>query len=120
MAAVQRETPVRPTRGFGWIWAGATAVAVGALGLSLMLPERTGPSPELAVRSATTEPLRTEWLQATVRLTDGPTAWLSATNLDDPLQRELELVMGDARQAWSSLKAEFVPSNLLAVNDTSR
>ena len=64
--------------------------------------------------SASVSKSTANFLEATTRFADGGRLLQVATNLDQPLQREMNLVLGDARAALRSLQAEFVPATLLA------
>ncbi|HAV61987.1 MAG TPA: hypothetical protein DCY13_06445 [Verrucomicrobiales bacterium] len=117
MSEVQKEEPVRhPPFVVRALPAMAALIVITLFVLFRHLPTQ-GPGGPPSQSASAPEPLRIEWLEATARLTDGPGAWLGSTNVNDPLQQELELVLGDARSALSSLKKEFIPSQLLAVND---
>lgn len=56
-------------------------------------------------------------LEKSGRVTSGGELLLVVTNFDQPLQRELNLVIDDARSALRSLQADLLPSQLLAKSD---
>lgn len=115
--AGRRSAPEWGLRGFA---TAGVALAAVLLSVAVWLPGEPQMEQQPAPGNIASTPLRVEWLQATARLTDGPSGWLANTNLNDPLHQELRLVMGDARQALRSLQRDFVPGALLAVNDAPR
>ena len=109
----RREAPVSVTR---WAWVGAAAAAVALAVIVDWSPTEEG-SPLIASNeraSASVSKSTANFLEATTRFADGGRLLQVATNLDQPLQREMNLVLGDARAALRSLQAEFVPATLLA------
>lgn len=109
----QRGAPRVPSR---WAWAG-TVVATLAVAWFLTRPGMQ-PAPEVMVQDARPELAAsgsvTDIIEVTTRFTDGGRLLQVATNVDQPLQREMQLVLADARAALRSLQSEFVPGALLA------
>lgn len=110
-----REAPVAFVR---WLWAGGVAAAIT---LAMVLTQwRTEPAADLIARdqpTATHTHASAVFLNVTTRLSDGGQLLLVATDFDQPLQNEMNLVLGDARAALRSLQSEFLPGTLLAKRD---
>jgi len=106
--ADEEGTPVSSSR---WEWIGAGAFALLALTLALGIVD-FGPKPTRT--QLVKERLAPEWIEMTAEVTSGSSLFRAATNLNQPLQHEMDLVIRDARAALSSLKNDFVPSLLLA------
>ncbi len=108
----------RPATATSPRWAWATGLA-GLLALAVIIVQsRSVPEPGPMARTeafAPAPPLSAARLMETsARLTDGG-RWLQiTTNLDQPLQRELSLVVEDARKVLRALSADFLPGELLA------
>ncbi len=113
-AAVRPVTPTAPR------WAWATGLA-GLLALAVIIVQsRSGPETGPIARTEAVAPATpltaASLMKISARLTDGG-RWLQVTtNLDQPLQRELSLVLEDARKVLRALSADFLPGELLAQN----
>lgn len=112
----RRKAPVSFAR---WAWVGAAVAAVALV----IIAGPSSPKP-VALVVAPNEPASagapnsaTALIEATSRFSDGGRLLQVATNLDQPLQEEMHLVLEDARAALRSLQSEFVPSTLLAKRD---
>jgi hypothetical protein len=111
-AAARPATPTAPR------WAWATGLA-GLLALVVIIVQsRSVPEPGPMARTEAVAPApplsAARLMETSARLTDGG-RWLQlTTNLDQPLQRELSLVLEDARKVLRALSADFLPGELLA------
>lgn len=107
----------RPATATAPRWAWATGLA-GLLALALVvIQSRSVPEPGAVARTEAVAPATpltaASLMEISARLTDGG-RWLQATtNLDQPLQRELSLVLEDARKVLRALSADFLPGELL-------
>ncbi len=61
--------------------------------------------------------LAPEWIDLTDRVTSGENLFRVTTNLNQPLQREMDLVIQSAQAALNSLANDFVPAGLLAAKN---
>jgi hypothetical protein len=119
MAEISRTAPsaeatgsIRPGR---WAWGSAAAVFAVAVSLWLVWPPR--PDPVAALPVPATPPAALVGVPA---LVSSPMQWLErveiqtvSRQLDEPLERELNLVVEDARNAVRVLAKNFVPDSLL-------
>ncbi len=115
----RREAPVTFITFTRWAWVGA---AVAAVALAMIAAQSSTKQAALLVApnepaSAGVPKSATALIEATSRFADGGRLLQVATNLDQPLQEEMHLVLEDARAALRSLQLEFVPSALLAKRD---
>lgn len=97
------------------IWAGSV-LAVLVLGFVLFRPSRPMVDESALAKApvSTVPDPAAALLVATTRITDGGRLLQVATNIDQPLQKEMHLVLQDARTVLRSLQTEFVPATLLA------
>lgn len=113
-AAARPANPSMPR----WAWAAGCAglLALAAIIFSSGSAPESGPVAQTEAFVPVTPPADTGLLETPARWTDGG-RWLQVTtNLDQPLQRELNLVLEDARKALRALSADFLPGELLAQN----
>jgi hypothetical protein len=97
-------------------WIGVCAFAAVALVLTLVAIDYNSKPPREQVVISIQRPAP-EWIEMTAKVTSGGSLFRVATNLNQPLQHEMDLVIQNAQAALSSLANEFVPSKLLATKD---
>jgi hypothetical protein len=115
-AGPRRAVAPRPGR---LSWAGM-AVIIGvavALVLPLLKPGQKVPVAAGNNGGTKTELVSVALLEQSGRLTSGGDWLQAATNIDQPLHREMNLVISDAQNAWRSLREELLPSHLLAKSE---
>lgn len=113
---IEGEQPVPARFGLGrWVWGGVSASAIVALValLPLLKQSRSNVGPG----SAQADVVSVALLEQTSRFTSGGNLLRAATNIDQPLHKELNLVISDAQNALHSLREELLPSHLLAKGD---
>lgn len=93
-----------------WFGTGLAGAACAGLLLFLLMP---APDPDRVARNATRPVLDSQWIEMTTRMAGGDRLFEVATNLNQPLQQEMDRVIQDARQVLKSLSHDFVPSTLL-------
>lgn len=106
--ADEKNTRTNPV---GWRWIGGGAFAIFAAVSTLLL---VNPSPEPAPPKFTRVTLAPEWIELTAKVTSGEHLFRVATNLNQPLQQEMDLVIQNAQAALTFLANDFVPSTFLA------
>ena len=93
-----------PVLGLRWLLAGGVAVLLAALGGRLwFLPSAPAAPPSLVLLDGTR-------VREALAATDPGNLLAASQRLDDPLQRELDLLVADARQAARSLAVAFLPA----------
>jgi hypothetical protein len=97
--------------GWRWISGGAFAVILAVVTLFLVNPN---PNSEPAPPKFTKVTLAPEWIELTAKVTSGDHLFHVATNLNQPLQQELDLVIQNAQAALTFLANDFVPATFLA------
>jgi len=108
--------PETAPRFMRWAWAGGVAAAIALAGIFFQL-RTPPPANQIAHHTPAPPPSQASasaLLAATSRFTDGSQLLQVATNIDQPLQKEMNLVLADARTVLRSLQTEFVPATLLA------
>ncbi|MBI1176163.1 hypothetical protein GC207_01850 [bacterium] len=98
-----------------WMWGGIAATAVVAL-VALMPFLETSRS-NVGIAPSQNDTVSVALLEKTSRFTSGGNLLQAATNIDQPLHQELNLVISDAQNAIRSLREELLPSHLLAKGD---
>lgn len=116
MNRIKAEQPSATPAGVNrWMWGG---LAVSAVVLMVALvPVMKPVSVNNQAAKNRTEVVSVALLEKTSRFTSGGNLLQAATNIDQPLHQELNLVISDAQNALRSLRQEFVPSQLLAKGD---
>lgn len=114
-AATPPATPTAPH--WAWVTGFACLLALAVI----IVQSRSVPETGSIARTETTVPatpiFAASLMETSARLTDGG-RWLQiTTNLDQPLQRELSLVVEDARKVLRALSADFLPGELLAQHE---
>ncbi|GEM_PF-2202848 len=97
-----------------WIGVGAFAAVALALTLVAINYNSTPPREQVVISRQRPAP---EWIEMTARVTSGGSLFRVATNLNQPLQHEMDLVVRNARAAWNSLANDFVPAGLLVAKE---
>lgn len=107
-----RESPAALAR---WFWAfGIAAVIVLA---AIISQSQRRPTLDLVAEDQPTPNAAAALMVATVRFANGGQLLQAASDLDQPLQTEMNLVISDARAVLRSLQTDFVPSQLLASSE---
>ncbi len=117
---LKREPQSAPAMTLGrWAWAGVAGVAlvVALFAMPRRSIEPMGPSANNVPVASRSPLVSVAFLESTARFTSGGNWLQAATNLDQPLQKEMALVIGDARAVLRSLTAELVPAQLLVNRD---
>jgi predicted anti-sigma-YlaC factor YlaD len=107
----------RPPAFARWGWAALALILF--LAILQVIPRGGLDRQETVATSSQKDPVQTKavsvaWMKSTARLTSGGELLQTVTNIDQPLQKEMELVLADARTVLRSLRADLVPSQLLA------
>ena len=117
---LKREPQSAPAMTMGR-WAGAGIAGVALVVALFAMPRRSndplGPSANNVPVASRSPLVSVAFLESTARFTSGGNWLQAATNLDQPLQKEMALVIGDARAVLRSLTAELVPAQLLVNRD---
>jgi len=92
-----------------WISGGAFAVILAVVTLLLINPN-SDPAPPKSTKLT----LAPEWIELTAKVTSGEHLFRVATNLNQPLQQEMDLVIQNAQAALTFLANDFVPATFLA------
>jgi hypothetical protein len=106
--AVVANAPLSQGRGLArpaWLLAGGLALGLGIVGGRLWLGSPV-PAPEAV--AGVWEPAR---VSEALAVTDPASLLAASQRLDDPLQRELDLILADARTAARSLAGAFLPAD---------
>jgi len=106
--ALEERTASRPIK---WRQAGTVAFAAVAVLLTLIVMDS---KPEPVPSQIVNAPLPPEWIKLTTKMTSGESLFRVATNFNQPLQQEMDLVLENAQAVLNSLTKDFVPSTLLA------
>lgn len=110
---ISGEEQSRPTSArLRWIGTGVFAAIAIALTITAIRPD-----PELSSLQTAGVAPATGWVEITAKMTSGENLFRMATNLNQPLHQELDLVIKDAQAVFNSLANDFVPSTLLASSD---
>jgi hypothetical protein len=117
MRAVGAESAApRPAQPISLSWKSAALVGC-LLAIGTLVWMRPSPSPH--VPENTTASVTTD-LELTVSLPTGKQVERWTANLDEPLHRETQLVLNDAKAALNSLKKNLLPEELLSLSSTDK
>jgi hypothetical protein len=114
---VKSEPQFAPSINVGrWAWAAVASVAlvVALFAIPRRSNESLGPIANKVPAASRSPVVSVALLESTARFTSGGSWLQAATNLDQPLQKEMDLVINDARKVLRSLTADLLPAQLLA------
>jgi hypothetical protein len=109
---ITREDRV-PAHALNWPRSAAGGLVAVVVAMTfIMVAFRQGPPPPKTARVQ----LVPKWIDLTAEATSGENLFRVTINLNQPLQKEMELDTQDAQAVLNSLANDFVPSGLMASN----